>query len=66
MLHHNYNSKESLEEKRKKEKIEMVLNHQVDGESFIAPPSREWKRLILYRFNDFLSGKYPYMGYAII
>ncbi|MFC0273616.1 hypothetical protein ACFFIX_19680 [Metabacillus herbersteinensis] len=42
---------DDLIEKRRNEKIESVLNHQVQGESFIQSPSREWKKIVLNHFN---------------
>lgn len=37
--------------KRKKEKIEKVLNHSIPGEGYILTPARTWKLIVLYYFN---------------
>ncbi len=42
---------ERIRKKQRAEKIEKVLNHKVEGESFIDGPSKEWKRIVLKHFN---------------
>lgn len=42
---------ETAELRRKREKKELILNHQVNGEAFISSPSRLWKNIVLSHFN---------------
>ncbi|MEQ3505446.1 hypothetical protein ABMY47_21685 [Pseudoalteromonas sp. BZP1] len=42
---------ETIELRRKREKKELVLNHQVNGEAFISSPSPLWKNIVLSNFN---------------
>ncbi|MDC3424233.1 hypothetical protein NC797_06890 [Aquibacillus sp. 3ASR75-11] len=42
---------QQLEARKKNEKIEMVLNHSVEGEAFILSPGWEWKKIVLNYFN---------------
>ncbi|MCM3443991.1 MULTISPECIES: hypothetical protein [Metabacillus] len=37
--------------KKRKEKIDKVINHRVEGEGFINEPSSMWKEIILYNYN---------------
>ncbi|WP_078557137.1 hypothetical protein [Bacillus alkalicellulosilyticus] len=53
MLH----SEKQIEEKKKIDKIESILNHQVEGEAFILTPSREWKQIVLKHFNQVHRGE---------
>lgn len=42
---------------KKRDKIEKILNHQVQGEVYIQTPGRIWKALVLKNFNRFQSGE---------
>lgn len=42
---------------KKREKVEKILNHQVQGEVYIQTPGRIWKALVLKNFNKFQSGE---------
>ncbi|MGN7299553.1 hypothetical protein [Ferdinandcohnia sp. SAFN-114] len=37
--------------KKRNEKIELIINHQVEGEAFIISSSHHWKRIVLQNFN---------------
>lgn len=46
-----------IAKKKRNEKIELILNHQVMGEVYIAPPARQWKRLVLKQYNKVEAGE---------
>ncbi|PMC36415.1 hypothetical protein CJ195_15925 [Bacillus sp. UMB0899] len=41
----------TFEAKKKAEKRELILNHQVDGEAYILSSSYKWKNIVLINFN---------------
>lgn len=47
----------TIREKRRKEKVNCILNHRVDGESFIATSGRIWKAIVLRHFNQVYRGE---------
>lgn len=42
---------QKLNDKRKREKIEKILNHSVTGEGYILTAPRIWKEIVLRNFN---------------
>lgn len=51
------NFEKELEIKRRKEKIEQILNHKVEGEGFINAAPSIWKKIILLHFNKVSRGE---------
>lgn len=42
---------EYIKQKKKKEMIEKILNHSVNGESYFKTPAKIWKAVVLRKFN---------------
>ncbi|MDF0728732.1 hypothetical protein PY093_19105 [Cytobacillus sp. S13-E01] len=50
-------NQELIVKKKKGKLIEQILNHQVSGEAYIKPPSRQWKEITLRNFNKVHRGE---------
>lgn len=52
---------EELEIKKKREKIDRIINHTVMGEAYILSPALEWKKVVIKSFHKIHDGEWTVM-----